>query len=700
MKYEYLNAKLQRILKKYNNETHTQPNEAHVIHKQLPTQTIPKRTLKLSYQKLPMSITNKNNITKIYSSNSNNYAKGKRHKHKEYTIKSNNGVSKHLQSSSIQSFSNTFRNEKSKRMDIRININKYMNNQYYMGRDSISKGKKEGVVTTIQSGGGNCFSELDFLEDDDYMYQRSPNSIEVVKCKDKKMFSSINGEVKQQNKKNNNEMSQQKKAIKKIQFNPKTIVSKDNNHICKQNNKQINNEPSKFKNNVNDKIHSHHHRSSKIKSLDNINCERRSTITSQHKEKLTTKPLQIKTLNKSEDEILSPQTIIISSPKPTQPKLNTNDTFQKEKEIEIETIPKNTNSKNLDIHIAESKQTNENINETNEDVHETIVPIISPPSLNTDIIKQIKRKRKILKIDINNIEKTIVNKDEESDKLSNKSFTSNTETKVTFKNDTIINQKRHSKFRQKKSLSIIPKTSSTNLNNFDTNIQTTNNFQRRMSIKYNPKQIPIPQLLKETPKYKSTYKRRASVAIFSSFQSSAFKFFTSSNTDKISTPLNPRTPKYYNNFSSHITYNIVNDSISQTEAEDLTNAIFNDVLCNENNNENKLNDYCDIDFNSKFYNKLKRLCIEREIQLKPKKFIDICNQRKQSCQSYLNNIVSIFKESIMYNALIKEIKSEFKDTLNEIIRRETANTLSNANTDENNFFFLIIIQYQLRLNVT
>ena len=54
----------------------------------------------------------------------------------------------------------------------------------------------------------------------------------------------------------------------------------------------------------------------------------------------------------------------------------------------------------------------------------------------------------------------------------------------------------------------------------------------------------------------------------------------------------------------------------------------------------------------------------------------------------------------MYNALIKEIKSEFKDTLNEIIRRETANTLSNANTDENNFFFLIIIQYQLRLNVT
>ena len=693
MKYEYLNAKLQRILKKYNNETHTQPNDAHVVHKQSPTQTKPKRTLKLSYQKLPMSITNKNNIMKIYSNS--NYAKGKRHKHKECAVKNSNGVSKYLQSSSIQSFSNTFRNEKSKRMDIRININKYMNNQYYMGRDSISKGKKEGVVTTIQSGGGSCFSEVDFLEDDDYMQQHSPNSIEGVKYKDKKIVSSINGELKQQNKKNNNGIAQQKKVIKKLQFSPKTICSKDNNnnsnYICKQNNEEISKELSTLKNNMNHTLYSKQHRSSKIKSLDNINCEKRSTITSQSKEKTITKPLQIKTLNKSEDEILSPQKIIISSPKPTQSKPNTNITPQKEKETE--TVPKNINPKNLDNHITESKQTNKNIYETNEDVNEIIVPIISPSSLNTD---KTKPKRKILKIDINNIEKTIANKNEESDK----SFTSNTETKVTFKNETIItNQKQHSKFKQKKSLSIIPKTSSTNLNNFDTNVQTTKNFQRRMSIKYNTKQIPIPQLLKETPKYKSTYKRRASVAIFSSFQSSAFKFFTSNNTDKISTPLNPRTPKYYNNFSSHINYNIVNDSISQTEAEDLTNAIFNGVLSNENNNENKLNDYSNLDFNSKIYNKLKALCIEREIQLKQKKFIDICNQRSQSCQSYLNNTVNIFKESIMYNALIKEIKSEFKDTLNEIIRRETANTLSNANTDENSFFFLNIIQFQLQLNV-
>ena len=122
MKYEYLNAKLQRILKKYNNETHTQPNDAHIVHKQSPTQTIPKRTLKLSYQKLPMSITNRNNITKIYSNS--NYTKGKRHKHKECAVKNNNGVGKYLQSSSIQSFSNTFRNERSKRMDIKIDINK------------------------------------------------------------------------------------------------------------------------------------------------------------------------------------------------------------------------------------------------------------------------------------------------------------------------------------------------------------------------------------------------------------------------------------------------------------------------------------------------------------------------------------------------------------------------------------------------
>ena len=692
MKYEYLNAKLQRILKKYNNETHTQPNDAHIVHKQSPTQTIPKRTLKLSYQKLPMSITNRNNITKIYSNS--NYTKGKRHKHKECAVKNNNGVGKYLQSSSIQSFSNTFRNERSKRMDIKIDINKYMNNQYYLGRNSISKEKKEGVVTTIQSGGGSCFSELDFLEDDDYMQKHRPNSIEGVKYKDKKMVSSINGELKQQNKKNNNGMVQQKKVIKKLQFSPKTIGSKDNNnnsnYICKKNNEEISKELSILKNNVNNTLYSKQHRSSKIKSLDNINYERRSTITSHSKEKPITKPLQLKTLNKSEDEILSPQKIIISSPKPTQSKPNTNNTPQKEKETETETVPKNINPKNLDNHIAESKQ-------TNKDLNEIIVPIISPPSLNTDIIKQTKPKRKILKIDINNIENTISNKDEESDKLSNKSFTSNTETKVTFKNETIFtNQNRHSKFKQKKSLSIIPKTSSTNLKNFDTTVQTTKNFQRRMSIKYNTKQIPIPQLLKETPKYKSTYKRRASVAIFSSFQSSAFKFFTSNNTDKISTPLNPRTSKYYNNFSLHINYNIVNNSISQTEAEDLTNAIFNNVLYNENNNENKLNDYYNVDFNSKLYNKLKALCIEREIQLKQKKFINICNQRKQSCQSYLNNTMNIFKESIMYNTLIKEIKNEFKDMLNEIIRRETANTSSNANTDENNFFFLIIIQFQLR----
>ena len=692
MKYEYLNAKLQRILKKYNNETHTQPNDAHIVHKQSPTQTIPKRTLKLSYQKLPMSITNRNNITKIYSNS--NYTKGKRHKHKECAVKNNNGVGKYLQSSSIQSFSNTFRNERSKRMDIKIDINKYMNNQYYLGRNSISKGKKEGIVVTIQSGGGSCFSELDFLEDDDYMQKHRPNSIEGVKYKDKKMVSSINGELKQQNKKNNNGMVQQKKVIKKLQFSPKTIGSKDNNnnsnYICKKNNEEISKELSILKNNVNNTLYSKQHRSSKIKSLDNINYERRSTITSHSKEKPITKPLQLKTLNKSEDEILSPQKIIISSPKPTQSKPNTNNTPQKEKETETEIVPKNINPKNLDNHIAESKQ-------TNKDLNEIIVPIISPPSLNTDIIKQTKPKRKILKIDINNIENTISNKDEESDKLSNKSFTSNTETKVTFKNETIFtNQNRHFKFKQKKSLSIIPKTSSTNLKNFDTTVQTTKNFQRRMSIKYNTKQIPIPQLLKETPKYKSTYKRRASVAIFSSFQSSAFKFFTSNNTDKISTPLNPRTSKYYNNFSLHINYNIVNDSISQTEAEDLTNAIFNNVLYNENNNENKLNDYCNVDFNSKRYNKLKALCIEREIQLKQKKFINICNQRKQSCQSYLNNTMNIFKESIMYNTLIKEIKNEFKDTLNEIIRRETANTSSNANTDENNFFFLIIIQFQLR----
>ena len=432
---------------------------------------------------------------------------------------------------------------------------------------------------------------------------------------------------------------------------------------------------------MNNKLHSQKNRSSKIKSLDNVNYERTSAIISQHKEKSTTKPLQIKKLNKSEDEILSLQTIIISSPKPTQPEINNNTS-------KPEPVFMNNNSKNLDNHIDESKQTN---------VNNTIVPILSTQSLNIDAIKQtnkIKQAKRSLKIDINN-------KDEELDLLFNKSFTTNTETKVTFKNENINEHKqRHSKFKQKKSLSIIPKNSSTNLTNFETTttnkLQKTKSLRRRISIKYNIKQVPIPQLLKETPKYKGTYKRRASMAIFTSFHSSAFKFFTSNNIEK--TPLHCKTPKYYNNISPHINCNIINDSISQIEAENLTNAIFSDVISIQNKNEIKLKDYCEIDFNSKIYNKLKALCIDREIQLKQNKMIDIYNKRKQNYQSYLNKIVGIFKENIMYHALIKEIKTEFKETLNEIIRRETATTLSTANTDETNFFFLIIIQFQLLLN--